>query len=189
MSVSGHGPLEILVGPGQAHRRWQRLDSPQGVFVPVLFRGPGLCPQWFVLIHGPLPRPQPGQRLGTVPAFRAVSKPLPYWGPQGPPHQVHYSQSNKRWSGLGGYSRHQPHHQISNSHPTPRTYLFSSPSTSPMLTSPQLPLSPCCFSSAKLVRTSGPLTMLFPLPGMLFPPHLPPSSSSSSRSSLKCHLL
>lgn len=77
LSVSGRSPLEILVRTSQAHRRWLRVDSLQGVFVPVLSRGPGLCPLQFGLIHRPPPRPQPGQRLGSVPAFRMESKPRP----------------------------------------------------------------------------------------------------------------
>ena len=156
LSVSGRSPLEILVRTRQAHRRWLRVDNLQGVFVLVLRRGPGLCPLQFGLIHRPPPCPQPGQRLGTVPAFPAASKPRPYRGPQVP---LHCPPSNQRGSGLGGHSDTSPTTRP-NSLPAPRIYLrlFLSP-----------PLSPRCFSNTKLVCTSGPSTTQFSLPGMLFP--------------------
>lgn len=151
-----------------------RVDNPQGSLCP----GPAPVAQDFALYGSfscPLPRPQTGQRPETVPAFWSMLEPCPYWAPQAPPHQLHYPQPNKnRWSGLGGQFDPIPHHQISNSHPTPRTSPFSSPSISPMLSSLQLPLFPRCSSNVKLVCTPGPLPMLFPLAGRPFPSNFPP---------------
>ena len=114
----------------------------------------------------PTTRPQPGQRLGTVPAFPAASIPCPYRGPQVPPHLLHYPLSNKRGSELGGYSDTSPTTRLKT--------LIQPPGSTPFPLSPLL--SPCCFSNTKQVCISGPSTMPFSLPGMRFPLPFPLAS-------------
>lgn len=168
--MSALGPLE---NQNHAHGRWQRVDHPQGVFVLVLPRGPGLCLPWALLIHCPTPRPQPGQSPGTVPAIK-VQAPPPL-GPSRPSHQLHHPPS-QRLDGLGlGATLTPP--------PPADSKLSSRPQDIPLLsplhlvcahfTPAELPLSPCCSSNTKLVHTTGPLPMSFFLPGMLPPDFLP----------------
>lgn len=157
LSVSGRSPLEILVRTRQAHRRWLRVDNLQGVFVLVLRRGPGLCPLQFGLIHRPPPCPQPGQRLGTVPAFPAASKFRPYRGRRSLPTRCTALRPTREGLDLGATLTPAPPPDQTLFQP-PYLRLFLSP-----------PLSPRCFSNTKLVCTSGPSTTQFSLPGMLFP--------------------
>lgn len=165
LSVSGRSPLEILVRTSQAHRRWLRVDNLHRVFVLVLRRGPGLCPLQFGLIHRPPPCPQPGQRLGTVPAFPAASKTRPYRGPQVPPHPLHCPPSNQRGSGLGGHSDTSPTTRLQT--------LIQPPGSTPFpLSTPISMLFLRTFDQAVLSTWNA-------LPPTLF----------SSRSILKCHFL
>lgn len=175
---SGTGSLGSPGGPSLANCRWQGLGNPQGVFVPVLSRGAGLCPLWFGPIHCPPPHPQPGQRRGTVLAIRAMSKPQPLLRLSvSSPHSCTIP-SARRADGQGlraTLSPSPPSDFKLSSHPQHFPFLLFL--LLPCAHSPQLPLSPSSSSNAKLVCTSGPSPMLFPLPEMLLPLDFSPGLS------------